>query len=370
MTEFERVEVALGARSYDVWIGAGVIRTLGKHARALGAGQCAIITDAHVAPLWADAAQRALESAGVRSSLIILPPGEGAKSFSQFQCVCEAVLALGLERRDLIIALGGGVVGDIAGFVAGVLKRGIDFIQIPTTLLAQVDSSVGGKTGINANGGKNLIGLFHQPRLVLADIATLGTLPERELRAGFAEVIKYGLIDDRAHFEWCAAHGSAALAGDEPVLRQAVVASVRAKARIVAADERESGVRALLNLGHTFAHALEACAGYDGRLLHGEAVGCGMALALDFSAHLGLCPVDSAAQVRAVLRQSGFAVKICDLPGGPFSASEIMAAMEQDKKNEAGELTLILAHDIGRTFVSRQVSRPALAAFLQGAASS
>lgn len=368
MSNPQHVRVELGIRGYDVFIGPHVMETVGDHARALGCGQCVVITDAHVAPLWADKVRQALHERGVASSLIVLPPGEGAKCFAEFQRVCEAVLALGLGRRDLIIALGGGVVGDIAGFVAGVVKRGMDFIQIPTTLLAQVDSSVGGKTGINAQGGKNLIGLFHQPRLVLADIAALATLPERELRAGFAEVIKYGLIDDPAHFAWCAAHAGAALAGDDQVLTQAVVASVRAKARIVAADEREGGARALLNLGHTFAHALETCAGYDNRLLHGEAVGCGMALALDFSAQSGLCPPESAARVRAVLRGCGFCVTIPELAGGPFEPRALMAAIEHDKKNEGGALTLILARDIGQAFICKPVAREDLARFLQNAA--
>ncbi len=370
MSARERVQIGLGARSYDVHIGDGVIDTLGQEARALGAGKCAIITDAHVAPLWAEQVQRVLHEAGLATELIVLPSGEASKSFAQFQRVCEAVLACGLERRDLVIALGGGVVGDLAGFVAGVLKRGVDFIQIPTTLLAQVDSSVGGKTGINAAGGKNLIGLFHQPRLVLADTATLRSLPVRELRSGFAEVLKYGLIDDPALFAWGAAHGAAALAGDAAVLAQAVAASVRAKARIVAADERESGARALLNLGHTFAHALEASAGYDGRLLHGEAVGCGMALAFDFSAQLGFCQETVALEVKAVLAKSGFGVQPAQLAGGPFNPAALLSAMEQDKKNEGGEITLILARGIGEAFVHKRAPRQALAAFLHGAAQS
>lgn len=365
MSAIERVRVELNARSYEVWIGPNVIDDVGQEARALGAGRCAILTDAHVAPLWAGRVQAALAAAGLANEVIILPPGEGAKSFFEFQRVCEAVLAQGLERRDLIIALGGGVVGDLAGFVAGVLKRGIDFIQIPTSLLAQVDSSVGGKTGINAQGGKNLIGLFHQPRLVLADTQTLASLPERELRAGFAEVIKYGLIDDPELFAWCAANSKAALAGDDDVLARAVLASVRAKARIVAADEREQGARALLNLGHTFAHALEAIAGYDGHLLHGEAVGCGLALAFEFSARMGLCPQAEAAQVRAVLAQCGFCVQISELPGGPYAPEQILAAMEQDKKNEGGEITLILARGIGEAFVHKRARRQDLAIFLQ-----
>lgn len=365
MSATERVRVELGARSYEVWIGPNVIDAVGQEARALGAGRCAILTDAHVAPLWAERVQAALAAAGLPSELIILPPGEGAKSFVEFQRVCEAVLAQGLERRDLILALGGGVVGDLAGFVAGVLKRGMDFIQIPTSLLAQVDSSVGGKTGINAAGGKNLIGLFHQPRLVLADTETLASLPARELRAGFAEVIKYGLIDDPRLFAWCAAHGQAALAGDGPVLAEAVAASVRAKARIVAADEREHGARALLNLGHTFAHALEASAGYDGSLLHGEAVGCGMALAFAFSVKLGLCAQSEADTVRTVLGQFGYGVRIAELPGGPYAPSELLAAMDQDKKNEGGEITLILARGIGAAFVHKRASRDRLAEFLQ-----
>lgn len=368
MTAQENVRVELGARGYDIQIGAGVMRAVGQEAHALGARKCAIISDGHVAPLWAETVQRALSDAGLAWQTILIPPGEASKSFARLQQVCEAVLAFGLERRDLVIALGGGVVGDLAGFAAGVLKRGMDYIQIPTTLLAQVDSSVGGKTGINAERGKNLIGLFHQPRLVLADTLALQTLPARELRNGYAEVLKYGLIDDPALFAWSAAHRAAALAGDGAVLAKAVSASVRAKARIVAADERESGARALLNLGHTFAHALEACAGYDGRLLHGEAVGCGMALAFDFSVRLGLCAPEKAREVKAVLAQSGFGVDLAALPGGPFSANDLLAAIEHDKKNEGGALTLILARGIGQAFVHKNTSRQDLAAFLKGAA--
>lgn len=368
MRQSERVRVVLGPRSYDILIGAGVMHAIGQEARALGAGKCAIITDGHVAPLWAESVQRSLSVAGLPSQLIVIPPGEASKSFAQFQQVCEALLAFGLERRDLVVALGGGVVGDIAGFAAGVLKRGMDYIHIPTTLLAQVDSSVGGKTGINTDRGKNLIGLFHQPRMVLADMEALQTLPTRELRNGYAEVLKYGLIDDPALFSWAHAHRVAALAGDGDVLVKAVCASVRAKARIVAADERESGARALLNLGHTFAHALEACAGYDGRLLHGEAVGCGMALAFEFSARLGLCAPETASQVKSVLAECGFGVEIKTLPGGPFNAGDLLDAMTHDKKNEGGAITLILARGIGEAFVQKNISSQDLAAFLKGAA--
>lgn len=365
MNNLHSVEVALGERSYAVRIGPGAISALGQSARALGARRVAVVTDHTVAQHWLPPARQSLEAAGLSVTTVQVAPGEASKNFHVFGEVCEALLASGLERKDLVIALGGGVIGDLAGFAAGVLKRGVDFIQVPTTLLAQVDSSVGGKTGINAKAGKNLIGLFHQPRLVLADINALATLPQRELRAGFAEVIKYGLIDDPEFFAWSERNGSLALQVDRNLLAEAVTRSVAAKARIVASDERESGQRALLNLGHTFGHALESCAGFDGRLLHGEAVATGMALAFRFSAAQGLCPPEDATRVERLLRALGYAARLRESVGGPFSVAALLGAMSHDKKNEAGQLTLILVRGIGRAIVQKSAPQAALEAFLQ-----
>jgi 3-dehydroquinate synthase len=360
------VPVGLGARSYDVRIGQGLLRDAGRHAAPiLRRPRVAVVTDETVAALHGPALRAALEAEGVRVDDIVLPPGEDQKSFAGLQTVCDALLALELERKDVVIAFGGGVIGDLTGLAAGLLKRGMDFIQIPTTLLAQVDSSVGGKTAINASAGKNLIGLFHQPRLVLADIDVLATLPARERRAGWAEVIKYGLIDDPAFVDWCAAHGPAAMAGDAGALLEAVRVSVAAKARIVSADEREEGVRALLNLGHTFGHAFEVCAGYGGGvLLHGEAVGCGMALAHRFSAAQGLCPADEADRAVAAIAASGLQTDPRRLPGGPWDVDALMAAIGQDKKNTGGALTFILTRGVGQAFVARDVNPGAVRAFL------
>ena len=365
MNQDGTVWVSLGDRTYPVRIGRGLLHTLGRAVRELGARRAAIVTDATVARAWLGPALASLEAAQIAAVAIEIPAGEASKSFPELERVCEALLAAGLERKDLVIALGGGVVGDLAGFAAGVLKRGLDFIQVPTTLLAQVDSSVGGKTAINSKAGKNLIGLFHQPRLVLADIDTLATLPARELRAGFAEVIKYGLIDDPAVFAWCERNAAQALAGDPEALAYAVSASVRAKARVVAADERETGQRALLNLGHTFGHALEACAGYDGRLLHGEAVAAGMALAFRHSLRLGLCPPEEAARVEALLSACGYATRLRDVPGGPYEANLLLEAMDQDKKTEGGALTLILARGVGQAFIAKGADRGAVRATLE-----
>lgn len=365
MSDLLTVAVALGARSYDVRIGSGLLASLGPMLQGMGARRAAIVTDRLVAEHWLAPARTSLAEAGVACSEVLVAPGEASKTFSVLEEVCEALLRAGLERQDLVVALGGGVIGDLAGFAAGVLKRGLDFVQVPTSLLAQVDSSVGGKTGINSRAGKNLIGLFHQPRLVLADIATLATLPARELRAGFAEVIKYGLIDAPDFFGWCEANATAALAGEPNILATAVAQSVAAKARVVAMDERENGQRALLNLGHTFGHALEVAAGYDGRLLHGEAVATGMALAFRFSVQLGFCPAEDCARVEALLARCDFASRLRDCPGGPFSADTLLAAMDHDKKNEGGALTLILARGIGKAFIQKAVSRERLHALLQ-----
>lgn len=360
------IPVALEGRSYDVLVGSGLLDAAGGLIAPFAPRRrCAIVTDETVAVLHLSRLQASLTAAGLSAPAIILPPGEGQKSWAGLERLSEQLLALELERRDIVIAFGGGVIGDLAGFCAGVLKRGVDFVQIPTTLLAQVDSSVGGKTAINASAGKNLIGLFHQPRLVLADRDVLVTLPARERLAGYAEIVKYGLIDDPAFFAWCEDHAGALLAGDAAALAHAVETSVAAKARVVAADEREGGVRALLNLGHTFAHAFEAEIGFDDRvMLHGEAVGLGLGLAYRFSAAQGLCPPGDAARVSAHLDAAGFA-RPHTAPGGPFRADRLVAAMAHDKKVEDGRLTFILARAIGASFVAKDVSAAAVRAFLE-----
>ncbi|MBI1186765.1 MAG: 3-dehydroquinate synthase [Alphaproteobacteria bacterium] len=363
MSDPSIVRVALGARSYDVEIGAGLIARAGERVRRL-AKRAAVVTDAHVAALHLAPLMQSLAGAGVAADAIVLPPGEAQKSFAGLQDVCGRLIDLGVERTDVIVALGGGVIGDLAGFAAGVLKRGVDFVQIPTTLLAQVDSSVGGKTAIDTPQGKNLVGLFHQPRAVIADLDTLATLPARQMRAGYAEIVKYGLIDDADFFGWCEANGPHVLAHDRAALAHAVRVSVEAKARIVAADEREAGVRALLNLGHTFAHALEASAGYDETLLHGEAVGAGLALAFRFSAQLGLCSTDDARRVSAHLESAGLVSDIRALAGGPYAPSRLIEAMLHDKKAEGGQMTLILAQGIGRAFVQKDAPVAAVRALL------
>ncbi|MDP6873322.1 MAG: 3-dehydroquinate synthase, partial [Alphaproteobacteria bacterium] len=293
---------------------------------------------------------------GIRNDAIIVPAGEGSKNFTQLQSLLDRLLELQVERRDTILALGGGVVGDLAGFAAAILRRGIDFIQLPTTLLAQVDSSVGGKTAINAAQGKNLIGAFYQPRLVLADVTTLTSLPARELRAGYGEVVKYGLIDDFEFFQWLEKNGADLLAGSGAAMRHAVAVSCRAKAAIVARDERESGDRALLNLGHTFAHALEAEAGYDGRLLHGEAVSVGMCMAFALSTRLGLCPSQDAERVRRHLSEMELPTGTDGLGLAALTAETMLGHMRQDKKVTDGQLTFILARGIGQAFVTRDVA--------------
>lgn len=359
------VRVALEDRSYDVLIGPRLVTEAGGWILPHAPGRrVAVVTDETVDRLHGGALRASLSEAGLSVRTIVVPPGEGSKSWSVLARVCDDMLDWGLERRDLVIAFGGGVIGDLAGLAAGLLKRGIDFVQIPTTLLAQVDSSVGGKTAIDTAFGKNTIGLFHQPRLVLADIDALATLSERERRAGYAEIVKYGLIDDPEFFYWCENNGAEVIAGDPGKLTHAVRYSVEAKARVVAADERESGRRALLNLGHTFGHALEAAAGYDSALLHGEAVAAGCVLAFRFSAAMGFAPLAEADRVEAHLRAMGFRIDLDDLPGAPFDADRLIELMLLDKKTEAGALTLILANGIGRSFVQKSTPREAVRAFL------
>jgi 3-dehydroquinate synthase len=330
----------------------------------LGARRAAVVSDETVAGLYGAALLGSLEAQGIAAGLTVVPPGEASKSYAGLERVCDAVLAAKVERGDLVIALGGGVVGDLAGFAAAVVRRGVRFVQIPTTLLAQVDSSVGGKTGINSPHGKNLVGAFHQPSLVLADTALLDTLPPREARAGYAEVVKYGLIDDAPFFDWCEANWRRVLEGG-PERDRAVAASCRAKAAVVLRDEFETGDRALLNLGHTFGHALERMTNYDSaRLVHGEGVALGMALAFRFSAKLGLCPGQDAVRVERHLAAAGLPTRLAQVPGGPGSVDGLLDAMAQDKKVTGGSLTFILARGIGRSFVARGVEAASVRDFL------
>ena len=359
------IRVELGARAYPVVIAPGLIGAAGAERLAPLArgGRLVVVYDAavegHLATLGA-----ALAEHGVALDPVAIPSGEASKSWAMLETLCEALLARGVERSDHVLALGGGVVGDLAGFACAILKRGCRFVQLPTTLLAQVDSSVGGKTAINARGGKNLIGAFHQPSLVLIDPDTLATLPLRELRAGYAEVVKYGLIDDADFFAWCEANGAALLAGDAVARVEAIAHSVRAKARIVAADERETGdLRALLNLGHTFGHALEAEAGFSDRLLHGEAVAAGMALAFRYSARRGLCPGGDGTRVGAHLRALGLPAGLAEA-GVDAPGARLVDHMRHDKKMVGGTLPFLLARGIGQTFVARDVALDDVAAFL------
>ncbi len=368
------VPVALGARSYDIHVGAGLLVEAEEHiSPVLRQKRAVIVTDANVAKLHLAKLEAALDRAGVKRDTIVLPPGEHTKDFSFLQKLLNDLLDLGVERRTMLIALGGGVIGDLAGFAASILLRGIEFVQVPTTLLAQVDSSVGGKTAIDTRQGKNLIGAFHQPRLVLADLDALSTLPEREFLAGYAEVVKYGLIDDPAFFDWLEANGAAAKAGDAAARQHAVVTSCKAKAAIVARDEKEEGDRALLNLGHTFAHALETELGYGADLLHGEAVAAGMGLAFDFSARQGLCPPADAARVKRHLRSVGLPAGLADAgrhaTQGKWDAARLVAHMGHDKKVRDGKVTFVLARGIGKAFLAPGTDLAAVEALLREPAS-
>jgi 3-dehydroquinate synthase len=365
MTTAVKIGVGLGARAYDVLVEPDLIDRAGSLLRPLLKRPVAtVVTDETVADLHGGRLRRALTSAGLAVQEVILPPGEKSKSYAGLQRLCESLLSLGLERSDIVVAFGGGVIGDLAGFAAAIFKRGVDFVQIPTTLLAQVDSSVGGKTAIDSPQGKNLIGAFHQPRLVLADIGLLASLPARQRVSGWAEVLKYGLLGDAVFFAWLEANGARALGGDTALLTRAVARSVEMKAAIVAADERETGQRALLNLGHTFGHALETETGFGDALLHGEGVGLGCALAFRFSARLGLCPPGAAVRAAEALKAAGLPTTLAEL-GRPFSAQRLLNAMAQDKKTENGELTFILAREIGAAFTAKGVAREAVEAFLR-----
>ena len=366
--ETARLRVELGERSYDILIGPGLIGRAGPEiAPLMRRRQAIIVTDSIVAPHYLGTLRDSLGGAGIANEAIILPPGEATKDLSHFGRLVDDVLACGIERGTMLIALGGGVVGDITGFAAATLLRGIDFVQIPTTLLAQVDSSVGGKTAINTAAGKNLLGAFYQPRLVLADTDALATLPPRELRAGYAETVKYGLIRDADFFAWLDAENRAVYDLDARALTRAVLTSCRMKAEIVAADERETGdERALLNFGHTFGHALEAETGFSDRLLHGEAVGLGMALAFDFAARLGLVAEVEARRVRDHLDAAGLPTRLADVGLSGSDADRLLAHMAKDKKVRDGRITLILPRRIGDVFVMRDAPAAELRGFLAG----
>ena len=360
-----KIDVALGTRSYPIHIAPGLLASaaplLGPFAPR---GRLVVVTDDHVAPLHLPALTGTLAGAGLAVDEVILPAGEATKSWAALEHLTERLLQLGVERGDAIIALGGGVIGDLVGFAASILRRGCRFIQIPTTLLAQVDSSVGGKTAINTAAGKNLVGSFHQPAMVLIDPGVLHTLPPRELRAGYAEVVKYGLINDPAFFAWCEQNGEALLAGDAAALTHAIATSCAAKAAIVAADERETAdLRALLNLGHTFGHAFEAAANFSDIILHGEAVALGMALAHRFSTAQGLCPHDHTTRVITHLHSMGLPTNPATLPLRT-TAPELIHHMRQDKKMTAGTLPFILSRGIGQAFVAKDVALPDVESFL------
>ena len=358
------VPVALGARGYDIVIGRGLIGSLGARIKALRPGaKVAIVTDENVAQKHLAAAEAALKSAGVESAAIVVPPGEGSKNYATFEKVCEAIIAARIERNDLVVALGGGVIGDLAGFAAASVRRGLDFVQVPTTLLSQVDSSVGGKTGINSSHGKNLVGAFHQPVLVIADTALLDTLPPREFRAGYAEMMKFGLLGDAAFFTWLESNWQDLFAGG-PAREHAIAVCCRGKAGIVSRDEREIGERALLNLGHTFGHAFEAGAGYSQRLLHGEAVALGCVLAFEFSVRKGLIAAGAATRVRAHLEAVGLPTRVNQVSGGVPSVDVLMDLIAQDKKVKRGKLTFILVRGIGQAFIENNVDPAEVRAFL------
>ena len=357
--------VRLAGRTYDVQVGDGLLDAAGDLISPFQSrGRTAVISDETVWALHGARLSASLSKAGIEALPILVPPGEQTKSFAGLEDVSDRLLALSLDRGDLITAFGGGVVGDLAGFAAAIYKRGIDFVQIPTTLLAQVDSSVGGKTAIDTPRGKNLLGAFHQPRLVLADLSVLATLPDREMRAGYAEIIKYGLLGDLKFFEWLEVNAAAVLAREPTALAHAVARSIEMKAEIVAEDEREQGRRALLNLGHTFGHALEAETGYDGALLHGEAVGVGMAQAFRFSAAQGFIQRQDAERATRAIAASGLPTRLSDLKGHPFDAAQLVGHMAQDKKAEGGRLTFILARALGEAFVAKDVDASAVHDFL------
>jgi 3-dehydroquinate synthase len=363
------VEVALGDRAYDIVIGRGVLASLGERVARLRPGvRTAVVTDRTVAKYWLEPAEASLAAAGIPTSRIVVEEGEISKTYAGLEKVSEALIAAKIERNDLVIALGGGVVGDLAGFAAAILRRGVDFVQVPTSLLAQVDSSVGGKTGINSPQGKNLLGAFHQPVLVVADTAVLDTLSPRQFRAGYAEVAKYGVLGDEAFFTWLENNHSDISRGGA-AREHAIATSCRAKAGVVSRDERETGERALLNLGHTFGHALEAATGFSDRLFHGEGVAIGMTLAAQLSARLGMIGEADAARVERHLIEAGLPTRLQDIAGfaqeGLADADALMALMSQDKKVERGKLTFILLEAVGRAVIAKDVEPVPVRDFLK-----
>lgn len=357
----ERLHLNLAGRAYDIVVGAGILATAGLEISKLRkVRRTFIVSDENVAARHLPILKKSLDAAAIAHSEVIIPPGEASKSFAMLELVVSRMLDANLERSDVVIALGGGVVGDLAGFAAGIAKRGLDYVQIPTTLLSQVDSSVGGKTAIDTPQGKNLVGLFHQPILVLADTSTLDTLPPRELRAGYAETLKYGLISDEAFAAWLTENVGTILSKSGPERTRSIITSCTMKARVVEADEREAGQRALLNLGHTFGHAIEACVNYSGRILHGEAVAVGCVMAFELSERLKHCPPGRSTRVRAMLAKAGLPTAISDLPELGAGPEDLVRMMLQDKKAKDGRLTLILARDIGQAFVAHDVDAAAI----------
>ncbi len=362
----DTVHVALGDRAYDVRIGSGLLSRAGTEILPLLLQpKVAIITDENVASLHLNTLNKALSDAGISGNVLRLPAGEKTKSWQYFNETVDWLLAQKIERNDVVIAFGGGVIGDLAGFAAAVLRRGVRFVQIPTSLLAQVDSSVGGKTGINSLHGKNLIGAFHQPALVLADIDLLGTLNVRDFLSGYGEVVKYGALGDFEFFKWLEQNGEALAAGDISLRQEAVCRSVQMKANIVVRDETEQGERALLNLGHTFCHALEAATGYCDRLLHGEGVAIGIVLAFETSARMGLCPQEDPSRLRAHLRAMGMKTDLSDIAGDLPDAATLYELMQQDKKMQNNTLHFVLAHGIGNAFVTSDVDPEIVKSVLQ-----
>lgn len=367
LTDTKTIEVALGDRSYEIFIGSDLLQHAGRFINELRPGvKCSIVTDENVAKHHLKTLVNSLEKAGIASREVILKPGEGTKCFSELSSLVETLLSHEIERGDLVIALGGGVIGDLTGFAASILRRGVDFVQIPTSLLAQVDSSVGGKTGINSSFGKNLIGAFHQPILVLCDIDVLKTLEPRQFRAGYAEVVKYGLIRDLEFFNWLESNRDYVYKLEKQSLAHVVDVSCSMKADVVAADEKEHGVRALLNLGHTFGHGFEALCGYGDRLLHGEAISIGMVLAFKFSERLGHCPLGTSQIVEAHFKAAQLPTRIQDIPNPEdITLEALMDKMRQDKKVERGNLVFILNKTLGDAFVSRDITENDLRAFLE-----
>ena len=360
----KQIPVALGDRSYTIHVGSGILDRAGELLAPLARGVLPIVTDSHVAPLHLETLAASLRASGLDPRAIVLDPGEATKSFQTLDRLIDELLDTGIDRHGLIVALGGGVIGDVTGFAAGILKRGIAYAQIPTTLLAQVDSSVGGKTAIDTRQGKNLVGLFHQPKIVITDTEVLRTLPRRELLAGYAEVAKYGALGDAAFFSWLESHAQKALAGEADARSYMVAHSCRFKAEIVGRDERETGDRALLNLGHTFAHALEVATGYSDRLLHGEAVAIGMVLAFRLSAQLGLAPTSDMQRLEAHFGSVSLPTCIADIPAERPQADSLIAHMMHDKKAKAGKLTFVLVRGLGRPFITSDVPIDAVRAVL------